>query len=421
VLLSHCLEHGNRFFMSRRIPTAFFIVLVGIVTACSAAAEGLKKSSSVGVTLYDPDPGHIANRVYEALFTWKGDQEVAPSHWPQQRFSLDSAKVRAVLDELFKTDIRKEIPDPVKCVFLQRDLWLIFDWLGEESSRGGVENPVIQRRLARCIQHLALPITQLRQLPDNYNDQLASDTYAVEYDGAHPETPFLPSSLWARNGPWILIGDRERTVLTEQHRDFFRGHTAYMVFMRLPAGRDATINYLTSLNSYIATHEKLPVLPSGTQVALVGQAMAIDDKGLPYPTTVTESVQLRVYRNPEKSLAMADDAQSRFEFRLDRPALLAHQPATLRAVDARQTDWEFINYLGKKQAAPEAKGSIMSSCADCHNEAGAKSFKTFVDLHTTHGAARQMTLSSRALEVGKTVSWKRSQLDFQLLTQFWGK
>ena len=54
--------------------------------------------------------------------------------------------------------------------------------------------------------------------------------------------------------------------------------------------------------------------------------MAIDDKGLPFPTTITENVQIRVYRQPKKSLTLANDAQARFEFRFDRAALFAHKP-----------------------------------------------------------------------------------------------
>lgn len=307
-------------------------------------------------------------------------------------------------------------------IFLQRDLWLAFDCLAQQPAAVGAENPVLQRKLARCIQHLALPLSQLRQLPDNYNDQLTSDAYPIEFDASSPNTPFLPAGLWQRNGSWIMVGDRDtRGILASQHLDFFRGHSTYMIFVRLPAGRAATIAYLNKITTAASVHAKLPELPEGTQMALVSQVMAIDDKGLPFPTTITEMVQVRVYRQPKKSLTMANDAQARFEFRLDRAALFAHKPTTLRAVGAKEQDWEFVNYLGQKKADADGKGAIMNSCFECHNEPGVESFRTFTELRKGTGAMRQLTLSKRSEEAGRTVTWKTRQLDFQLLRQFWAE
>ena len=408
--------------MPSRIAKGLLFVVFGLLTAYSGCSQSSHKTNSVEATLYDPDPGHIANRVYNALFTWKGEQECAPTHWPKQKVSIDIANVKALLDELLQINVSKDFPDPVKRVFLQRDLWLIFDWLAQSSSGIGGETPVIQRKLARCIQHMALPLARLRQLPDNYNDQLSSDEYPIEFDRGNPNGAFLPGGLWLRNGPWIMVGDRDtRSVLASQHLDFFRGHDAYMVFVRLPAGRAATISYLNKLGTAAMSHSKLPDLPEGTQMALVGQAMAIDDKGIPFPTTITESVQIRVYRQPKSSLTKANDAQARFEFRLDRASLFAHKPATLRPVSQKEMDWEFINYLGQKSADSEGRGSIMASCFDCHNEPGVDSFRTFTQMRTGTGQLRLMTLSKRAEEVGRAVTWKKRQLDFQLLRQFWAE
>jgi hypothetical protein len=190
----------------------------------------------VEATLYDPDPGHIANRLYKALFTWKSDEDSAPSHWPKQKVALDISTVSALLDELLQVKVAKEFPDPAKRVFLQRDLWLIFDWLAQQRG-SATENPVIQRKVARCIQLLALPLAQLRRLQDNYDDQLSTDAFPFEYDRGNPNGPFLPGDLWQRNGPWIMVGDRDsRAALASQHLDFFRGHNAYMVFLRLTSG-----------------------------------------------------------------------------------------------------------------------------------------------------------------------------------------
>ena len=334
--------------MPSRIAKGLLFVVFGLLTAYPGCSQSFHKTNSVEAALYDPDPGHIANRLYKALFTWKADEDAAPTHWPKQKVAMDVATLRALLDELLQLNVAKEFPDPTKRLFLQRDLWLTFDWLAQQPSGVAADYPVIQRKLARCIQHLALPSSKLRQLPDNYTDQLGTDAFPIEYDRANPNGPFLPGGLWLRSGPWIMIGDRDtRSVLASQHLDFFRGHNTYMVFMRLPAGRDATIAYLNKLSTAAMSRSKLPELPEGTQVALVAQVMALDDKGIPFPTTLTENVQLRVYRQPKKSLTLANDAQARFEFRLDRAALFAHKTVTLRPVSQKQMDWEFINHLGQ--------------------------------------------------------------------------
>ncbi|MGZ4972351.1 MAG: hypothetical protein ACXWDN_06285 [Limisphaerales bacterium] len=408
--------------MPSRISRALLFVVLGLLSACTGHTQSLHKTNGVEVALYDADPTHVANRVYKALFVWKTDEEAPPSHWPKQKIALDTVTLKAALDELLQANISKEFPDPVKRVFLQRDLWLTFDWLAQQSSSAGSENPVIERKLVRCIQHIALPLAQLRQLPDNYDEQLTSDTFPIEFDHSNPNTPFLPGGLLARSSSWIMIGDRDtRGILAAQHVDFFRGHNAYMIFVRLPAGRAATISYLNKLTIAATAHSKLPELPEGTQMALISQVMAIDDKGMPFPTTITESVQVRVYRQPKSSLTMANDAQSRFEFRLDRGALFAHKPATLRPIGAKETDWEFINYLGQKKTDAEGKGQIMASCFDCHNEPGVESFKTFTEMRNTRGHIGQLTLSKRSEEAGRTVTWKKRQRDFQLLRQFWAE
>jgi hypothetical protein len=404
--------------MPSRISRAVLFVVLGLLSVTAGYAQLASKTNAVESTLFDPDPTHIANRVYRALYAWKGDEERTPMHWPKQKLALDIENLKSALDELLQLDVRKEFADPLKRVFLQRDLWMMFDWMAQQA--GAQENPVLQRKLARCIQHLALGQAQLRQLPDNYNDQLMTDAYPVEFDHGNPNTPYLPGGLWMRSGPWVMVGDRDtKRVLTSQHLDFFRGHTAYMVFIRLPAGRQATVNYLSSLTTAAMAHDTLPQLPEGTQVALVGQVMAIDDKCLPFPTTITEEVQIRVYRQPRKSLTMANDAQARFEFRLDRSALFAHKAVTLKPIGQKEMDWEFINYLGQKKDDSEGKAPIMASCFDCHNEAGVDSFKTFSQMRGGH--VRLITLTKRSDEVGKTVTWKKRQLDFQLLQQFWAQ
>ncbi len=408
--------------MPSRISRVVLLVILASLCAFNGTCQSLHKTNAVEATMYDPDPGHVANRLYRALYTWKGDDEATPSHWPRQKVVYDGASLKSLLDELMQLNVAKDFPDPIKRVFLQRDLWLAFDWLAQQPALAGGEIPVIQRKLARAIQHVALPLAQLRQLPDNYEEQLGTDAFPIEFDHGAPNAPFLPAGLFARAGSWIMVGDSDtRGVLTMQHLDFFRGHDAYMVFVRLPAGRAATIAFLNNLTTAAKGHSKLPALPEGSQMALVSQVMAVDDKCMPFPTTITENVQIRVYRQPNDSLTKTPDAQSRFEFRLDRAALFAHKAITLRPVGAKETDWQSINYLGTKKGDSDNKAAIMGSCIDCHDEPGAESFKTFSQMRAARAQIRPMGVSKRSDEVGRAVTWKQHQFDFQLLRDFWAQ
>jgi hypothetical protein len=413
-------RRGRFPFMPSRIAKGLLVVVFGLLTAYTACTQGVRKTNSVETTLYDPDPNHIANRLYRALFAWKSEEDPAPNHWPKQKNAYNVTNVTALLDELLKFNVAKEFKDPLKRLFLQRDLWLMFDWVAEQPMGSGGQSPVIQRKMTQCIEHLALPMARLRQLPDNYADQVGTDAFPIEYDRGNPNGAFLPGALWSRTGPWVMVGDRDtRSPLASQHLDFYHGHNAFMVFLRLPAGRAATISYVSKLSTAAMTHSRLPELPEGTQMALVSQVMALDDKGTPFPTSITDRVQLRVYRQPKKSLTLANDAQARFEFRLDRAALFAHKTVTLRQVSQKETDWEFINYLGKKNGDSEGKGSIMASCFDCHNEPGVGSFRTFAQMHSANGRVNQITISKRSEEAGRAVTWKKRQPDFQLLREYW--
>jgi hypothetical protein len=95
------------------------------------------EAHSIAVTLYDPNPQHLWNRLYAALFvredqrgTIYGDDSLDPVLWIHSRHLLESeSHVRAVhvLDEFLQTHAEKQIGDPLKRAVLQHDLWAVFD------------------------------------------------------------------------------------------------------------------------------------------------------------------------------------------------------------------------------------------------------------------------------------------------------
>src|SRR5271170_1713614 len=85
--------------------------------------------------------------------------------------------------------------------------------------------------------------------------------------------------------------------------------SGFLIFLRLPAGRAATFDYLRALweipqpwiprpdePDQAVENPHLPQFPAGTEVALVRQMMLFDNRGNLESTSITESVQMRVYR-----------------------------------------------------------------------------------------------------------------------------
>ena len=122
-----------------------------LLIVLEAVSPGCNSEASSKVTLYDPDPNHLWNRLHQALHVrltdlgnpekeqplLPGDQsyhalELDAFLWPDRstylRFGEPHKTALAVLDEFLAKDGEKLIQEPVKRAFLQRDLWAVFDW-----------------------------------------------------------------------------------------------------------------------------------------------------------------------------------------------------------------------------------------------------------------------------------------------------
>jgi len=119
--------------------------------------------------------------------------------------------VLRVMDEFLQTHADRLIRDPVKRAILQRDLWAVFDWtVARVPNRPGEpayekEKFELQTRLAEVLRRLALTPEEIRVLPENYGQAVASGQFAKKYDPAHRDRPFLPPDLLDPLGPWVAI------------------------------------------------------------------------------------------------------------------------------------------------------------------------------------------------------------------------
>jgi hypothetical protein len=242
----------------------------------------------------------------------------------------------------------------------------------------------------------------------------------LAFDPAKPKDPFLPPDLFDPAGPWVCVtGPRDLlTPIASEHARVFAGRSVFLVFIRLPEGRKATLAYLDKLNTFPKPwkvppgradegetgrrppppelNPDAPQFPVGTQVALVRQAVVVTDDGKPTPTPLTESVQLRTYREilpPEKDTEThAEKAQGFVELKQRRADLFAGRHGGLRAIKGDELVPPAFTFFRSWTDPFEAKledthnrpAPAFQLCAACHSRGGIRGLNSY----TQTGQAR---------------------------------
>jgi hypothetical protein len=471
-----CHLYAFRLFASCLVAGA---AVVSFFVSLAPAVPPKERSSEWSV--YHADPEHLWNRLHAAMFVRVGpdgrvygQDRLEPLLWPQSKHLLEERSHKravALLEEFLKDKGEKLIEDPLKRAVLQRDLWLVFNWL--EGDHPYFSEPVLKpqearaarerlrRPLAAVIGRLALNRDQIKKLPDNYAAAVASGEFAQRFDAKRPDKSYLPPDLFAADGPWVCLGRPGGPIapehLQENGNNVFT-NSAFLLFIQLPAGRAATLDYLKKLRSFdqpllvkardagsrnYIPNPKLPQFPVGTEVALVRRALLIDSRNTVAASTLTESVQLRVYHEvPEmtgKTLVVAlvgssahDQAkrswQSVHEFRLSRSAWFAGRAGGFRAVSPDERDFStgFGSHTWDEFEAPPpipersftqaSQHPVRSNCFACHSLPGAYSFNSFFNYRTSNLSdgdtfARPFSLSEMPVSevAGAAVKWKEGR------------
>jgi hypothetical protein len=320
------------------------------------------------------------------------------------------------LEEFVKNKGEKLIDDPLKRALLQRDLWLVFNWL--EGRHEGFAEPRLdaeaarsaqqrlRRPLAAVIGRLALTPKEIRELPDNYAAAVASGRFARRFDAGKPEQPYLPPDLFAADGPWVCVGRTDGITAPEhlrEDRDHRFNNSVFLVFLRLPDGRAATAEYLKQLAPF----------PKGTEVALVRRALLIDTSHRVVPSPLTESVQIRV-------------GNVGAEFRLSRAQLFAGRAGGLRPLSAREEDfktgfgahrWDEFEYRQEGRSFPNAAMQpIRQLCSGCHTRERFPDFRSG-NPDDKGGKPRPDLVNAMSVaDVGAAaVKWKEKQANWAAL------
>jgi hypothetical protein len=428
-----------------RKDRAFALVVVAIALYGIRLSTAAQRSRG-GLTTFDSDPNHIWNRTYACLFIRQsadgkayGADALDPLLWPAtQHLLTDDSHRRALtcLDEFLLSHAERAVRDPVRRAILQRDLWAVFDWAaaGEDLPQQRRE---LETRLAEGIRRLALTPDQVHALPNTYADAAAGQRFAAGYDPRTPQQPFLPPALFRSDGPWVCLSSHSEGPTAIVH---FSGRSRFLVFMRLPEGRDATRAYVRKLRSSseppllsnrsgaTVLNLGLPQFPVGTEVALVRQAIVIDTEGKLLPTALTESVQLRVYHAVTSGTRYmnyingpSSHDQDFFEFRMSRPELFAGHNGGLFAVGPSQTEFTTFSTHGMDW---DGQGVILERCRSCHVDSGIHSVQSrtqWMKAPPDIGGqvSREAGDNPIAWETNVTITRKEQQPEFKMLQRLW--
>jgi hypothetical protein len=445
--------------MKRLLVLLLSTLLLSAVLGESRARSPGHEDSGKAPAIYDSDPRHIWNRLYAALFIREdqagatyGADALDPLLWNETQHLLTGSSHQRglnILDEFLRVHGETQIRDPLKRALLQRNLWAVFDWSAVNGGDHAGERRALQIRLAEVLRRLALSSKEIKALPDNYAQAVASGAFAREYDPANPERGFLPPDLFQPRGLWVCIkGDRG--PVAELHVANFSGRSRFFVFVRLPGGRKATLDYYQALwkvsEPWVAgqmdaargdLNPNLPQLPVGTQVAFLRQMTLFDHEGNLVAAPITESLQIRVYRaippSRDHNITANDQAAARteqgfYEFRLSQAQFFAGQAGGLRAVGRDEKEFLIFQTQGMDEFEFSAKRhtsvqeyGIIDRCAACHSAPGINSLQSRRHLLKPNRAQSDPDPPYDSLwwETGNDLGWKANHYDWGLLKGYW--
>lgn len=337
------------------------------------------------------------------------------------------------MDEFLASHGERLVFSPVKHALLQRDLWAVFD--GVADHQWFIEPPrrqALQRKLVQVMKRLALTRAQIDQLPDNYAEAVAAQVFPTEPEQRPGGMGYLPPNLFQPNGPWVSLGGNGTLPLARIHVNSNGKSAVFRPFLRLPAGREATLAYLDKLREFNRqystgkTRWDPPEFPTGTRLAIVRQVIVIDTEGTLAPTHLTDLVELRVVRGTKTNLVPQDG----YEFTLNRPNLFDGQAGGFRPSatnEFRTVQFSRLDpYSHSENDHPIEtlrQPQAMQFCRQCHAGPGINSMlsytRAFMDSGQRISRPNDLVETGPAGEADKIISSKQEQPEWQVLQKLW--
>lgn len=314
--------------------------------------------------IYDPSQDHLWNRVFRQLYRRVAENgqeygldELDPLLWFDTTYLLTGDSYQQtiqILDEFLSAHAEDLIHDPLRRAMFQRDMWAVFDWLASQPETYSSARRTLEERLAQIIRRVALPENEILSLPDNYALEIASGTFPTHVPADQPDSAFLPPDIFQPDSAWVPIG-REGGPIAMTHTESFPffGRSVFLVYIRQPNGRNASLDFIDGLNAISA-----PILSIRSDVALVRRMLLIDNQGKLIISPLVETLQIRHF-NPEQHF---------HEFELSRMDLLGGLAFSLAL--KRNTFMLFMSHgdVFVNPDIPELEVTIPQICTGCHFE-----------------------------------------------------
>lgn len=367
-------------------------------------------------------------RVQETLRTAEA-KEIDTPFWPTWLAPgrLVTPEAEAVLERAASHPDELAMKSPLEKALFQRTLWAFFDSMSatrKAEVKAGRKPPNGNELMARVLRNALLTEEEIRGLGDSYDRTVASKTYPEEFDPEHPERPFLPPNPGKADGPWVFLGSSNEVPLGIRHLKFFGGRFAFLIYLRAPGDRTASLQLAKTIRDYVprAQTQPPPKLLEGTQVMLLWQDFFITSRGKMATSPLVDAVELRVFRKPGQAWLQAPDAQSPYLFRLRPDLLLAGDPAPLRFVPPDSMEPTFMTLEYGRPSPPSAKQSPYTFCAQCHGLDGTLALRLVFDNGSANpkGEPRPVPdLVDPEAECQRTIRWKEKSESWKEFEAFW--
>jgi hypothetical protein len=393
-------------------------------TATTQTNDSGPVSDKVGWNVYDPDPNHLWNRVFRQLYRRVakdgkeyGMDELDPLLWFDTTYLLEGSSHQEaihVLDDFINFNAETLIRDPLKRAMFQRDMWAVFDWLAFQSETYPSQREALATRLAKIIKRVALSKNEILSLPDNYTSAVESEIFPSDFQVDQPQAAFLPFDLFQRDSAWIPMG-REGGPIAMSHIEGFPffGRSVFLVFVRSPEGRNATFDFIDSLNT-----DPRSVLTIGLDVALVRRMLLIDNQGNLILSPLIETIQIRHF-NPEQIF---------HEFELSRVHLFDGSAGGLHLNEELFMLFFSHGDVFEFGDRPQLQATIPQICKACHfnnpplpNYGNTQSIISFSrsNFPLPNNERPVLMPASWENETELVIEWKHNHNTWQVLETYW--
>lgn len=395
------------------------------ITVTSQVTEVFPTQAKTVWSVYDTDPDHLWNRVFRQLYrrvTVDGEEygsdELDPLLWFDTTYRLDGVSHQQaiqVLDEFLTAHAENLIRDPLKRAMFQRDMWAVFDWLASQAEPYPDQRQALETRLAQVIRRVALRKREILSLPDNYTLAVESDIFPANVEADRPETAFLPFDLFQPDSSWVPMGREGGPVAMTHTESFpFFARSVFLVFVRSPGGRMATLDFIDALNT-----DPSHALTIDSDVALVRRMLLIDDQGELILSPLVEAVQIRHF----------SPAQSFHEFELNRARLF---DGFAGGLDLKTELFLLFMSHGDvfENPVPELRATIPEICKGCHfenpplpNPGNTQSIISYARFNFPLPDYEQPILlaTTWADEAQTVIEWKLDHETWRSLETFWNQ